>query len=290
MRGLVLLVILFIQRLFRLRAACGALLLRLAEALKRLLRARGLCALCRALCGRGLLRAGALEAEARRINVVVIVLGVFARSAVRAALPCGLYGLGAALGLLGLARLFEAAADGRAVGVLIVVLVELVGLIRFLALAAEDYIDDEQQAEHRDEDIRHIEHGEVEQIHLEHIHHVAVQHAVKAVGKSARRHEHEAPAAEAAVDEIRDKCDYHGDREHSGEDDEIYPRPAARQKAEGGAIVMQPDKTENAGYQRLGYHVHHKVLRDPELHPLVKDYDQNTDYSIQHIFLLSAIA
>ena len=43
---------------------------------------------------------------------------------------------------------------------------------------------------------------------------------------------------------------------------------------------MQSDKTDNTGYEGLGNSADHEVGRDPILYPLVKYYDQHTDYSI----------
>ena len=301
MRGGVGLVILFIARLLRALLCGGAGGLRRsgasAEALKRLLAAcgRGVISrgarLCGLLCGGlGVLIVGGLfvlaEAEARGGDIVVLVVirAVLLRLGVGCTLARGLCGGGVAL--CG-AFFLEADVQRLAVGVLIIVLVELVLLV-VLALAAEDDIHDEQQREHRDEYIRDIEHGEIEEVDLEHIDNIAVEHAVKAVRQSSGRYQHEAPAPETPVDEVRGEGDDNGDGEHGGENDEVDARPAAGKEAESGAVIVEPDKAENTGYERLSNRADHEIGRDPVLYPLVKDNDQDTDNSIKHIFLLSA--
>ena len=301
MRGGVGLVILFIARLLRALLRGGATGLRRggrgisAEALKRLLAAGGRGAisrgarLCGLLCGGSyILIVGSFsalaEAEARGGDIVVLVRAVLLRLGVGCTLARGLCGGGIALGG---AFFLEADVQRLAVGVLIIVLVELVLLV-VLALAAEDDIHDEQQREHRDEYIRDIEHGEIEEVDLEHIDNIAVEHAVKAVRETSGRHQHEAPAPETPVDEVRGKGDDNGDGEHGGENNEVDARTAAGKEAESGAVIVEPDKAENTGYERLSNRADHEIGRDPVLYPLVKDNDQDTDNSIKHIFLLSA--
>ena len=97
------------------------------------------------------------------------------------------------------------------------------------------------------EHIGNVEDGEIEQLHLEHVLHVAVDNAVDAVSKAARGDEHKAPAGNLTGDEVRCQCDDDKHGEHAGGNDEIDARAAAAQEAEGSPVVMDVHKTNDAG-------------------------------------------
>ena len=197
-------------------------------------------------------------------------------------------GGGALCRLVGADVLF-AAEDGLRVGLLVVlvVLIVLVVIVR-LFLAAEQNVQDENEAEHRDEDIGHVEHGEVEQFYLEHVLNIAVENAVDAVGQAARDHQHRAPAPDGAGDEVGSQRDDNAHGKDAADNDKVYPRAASAEEAERRAVVMDVDEADDTGDKLLYAHAHAEVACYPILHPLVEDYDQHSYYCIQHIVLLSA--
>jgi len=147
----------------------------------------------------------------------------------------------------------------------------------------------EQDAAHRDEDIRDVEDRKLgEEVQLEHILHKAVQETVDAVADAAGHDEHGAPAAKLAADDAGRQQDDHGDGEHAADGDQIPLGVGTGQEAEGSALVTHVHQAHEPGDQRLGAGVENDVPGDPVLRPLVEDDDQKGNDGIQHIFLLSA--
>ena len=89
-------------------------------------------------------------------------------------------------------------------------------------------------------------------------------------------------------DELGGQGDDDGEGEDAGQDDEEDAGVAAGQKAEGGAVVVDVHKTDNAGDKGLAAGLPGNIAGNPVLDGLVKDDDQNTKNRVKHNFLLSA--
>ena len=141
-------------------------------------------------------------------------------------------------------------------------------------------------SEHGDEDISHVEDGEVKQLHLEHIHHITVNDPVDAVGEAAGSHHYQAPPCHAAGDKVGGKSQDHGNAEHHGNDDKVDAGPTAAEQTESGAVIGDIDKADHAR-DELDNVIAHEGVGDPVLHCLVQDDDQQSNNGIKHTFLLS---
>ena len=140
---------------------------------------------------------------------------------------------------------------------------------------AKKYIQAEEYAAAGYEHIRNVEDRvkgrTVEEYGVEHIYHIAVEHAVDAITYSSGEHAYDGPAAYCPADKPAAYGIYGNYYEHKRNNDK-HPAPAATlQDSESRARIVDVHKLKHTRYERNRAGIKRYVHRHPVFEPLVSN-------------------
>ena len=143
----------------------------------------------------------------------------------------------------------------------------------------------EQDAADGDVDVGNIEDGEGHELKLEHINHIAADHAVDAVAHGAGHDHNGHPAGKGGVDNVLDQHIDYQCHESDAQDNE---EPSGTlQNGEGSAGVVDVGQVDKTGDELAGALVEDDVGGGPILYGLIDDKGDDGHDCVQHrVYLL----
>ena len=141
----------------------------------------------------------------------------------------------------------------------------------------------EENAADEHKHVRQIEDGELEELKLENVGHIAVDRAVDAVAEETGEQQRAGDLREAGAEIALDEGEHHerGERDQKDEQDPAQ-RAEAGHHAEGRAEVFDVSDVEKAGDQRSDAGVQRNVGHRPELEELIDQQSQKSNDTVNH--------